>query len=63
MLSELVVLNQLKLGSTLGAEEQRQYQQAARAAQTARGNIFGVAPDLENNTLVIRELIDKDYSC
>jgi hypothetical protein len=26
-------------------------------------NIFGVAPDLENNTLVIRELIDKDYSC
>jgi hypothetical protein len=31
----------------LGAEEQRQYQQAARAAQTARGNIFGVAPAVE----------------
>ena len=26
-------------------------------------NIFGVAPDLENNTLVIRELVDKDYIC
>lgn len=38
---------QLALGSTLGAEEQRQYQQAARAAQTARGNIFGVAPAVE----------------
>jgi hypothetical protein len=39
--------NQLRLGSTLGAEEQRQYQQAARAAQTARGNIFGVAPAVQ----------------
>jgi hypothetical protein len=39
--------NQLKLGSTLGAAEQRQYQQAARAAQTARGNIFGVAPAVQ----------------
>jgi hypothetical protein len=38
---------QLALGSQLGAEEQRQYQQAARAAQTARGNIFGVAPAVE----------------
>jgi len=40
-------INQLALGSQLGAEEQRQYQQAARAAQTARGNIFGVAPAVE----------------
>jgi hypothetical protein len=39
--------NQLRLGSTLGAAEQRQYQQAARAAQTARGNIFGVAPAVQ----------------
>ena len=39
--------NQLKLGSTLGADELRQYQQAARAAQTARGNIFGVAPAVQ----------------
>jgi len=38
---------QVALGSQLGAEEQRQYQQAARAAQTARGNIFGVAPAVE----------------
>ena len=38
---------QLSLGAQLGAEEQRQYQQAARAAQTARGNIFGVAPAVE----------------
>ena len=44
---EQEALNQLKLGSTLGAEEQRQYQQAARAAQTARGNIFGVAPAVQ----------------
>jgi len=40
-------MSQLSLGSQLGAEEQRQYQQAARAAQTARGNIFGVAPAVE----------------
>jgi hypothetical protein len=39
--------NQLRLGSTLDAAEQRQYQQAARAAQTARGNIFGVAPAVQ----------------
>jgi hypothetical protein len=38
---------QLALGSRLGAEEQRQYQQYSRAAQTARGNIFGVAPAVE----------------
>jgi hypothetical protein len=44
---EQEALNQLALGSQLGAEEQRQYQQAARAAQTARGNIFGVAPAVE----------------
>jgi len=40
-------MSQLSLGAQLGAEEQRQYQQAARAAQTARGNIFGVAPAVE----------------
>ena len=38
---------QLALGSQLGAEERRQYEQAARGAQTARGNIFGVAPAVE----------------
>ena len=38
---------QVALGSQLDAEERRQYEQAARAAQTARGNIFGVAPAVE----------------
>jgi hypothetical protein len=38
---------QLQLGSQLGAEERRTYEQAARAAQTARGNVFGVAPAVE----------------
>ena len=38
---------QLSLGAQLGSEEQRAYQQAARGAQTARGNIFGVAPAVE----------------
>jgi len=38
---------QLALGSRLGVEEQRQYQQAARGAQSARGNIFGIAPAVE----------------
>jgi len=41
------IASQVALGSQLGAEEQRQYQQAARAAQAARGNIFGVAPAVE----------------
>ena len=41
------IAGQVALGSQLGAEEQRQYQQAARGAQTARGNIFGVAPAVE----------------
>jgi phosphotransferase system IIB component len=44
---EQEAINQLALGSQLGAEEQRQYQQAARAAQAARGNVFGVAPAVE----------------
>jgi len=44
---EQEAINQLALGSQLGAEEQRQYQQAARGAQAARGNIFGVAPAVE----------------
>ena len=45
--TEETIANQLRLGSQLGAEEQRQYQQAARAAQTARGNIFGVGPAVQ----------------
>ena len=44
---EQEAINQLALGSQLGAEEQRQYQQAARGAQTARGNIFGIGPAVE----------------
>ena len=40
-------LNQLRLGSTIGAEERRGYEQAARAAQTARGNIFGLGPAVQ----------------
>ena len=40
-------LNQLRLGSTIGAEERRGYEQAARAAQTARGNIFGIGPSVQ----------------
>jgi len=38
---------QLALGSRLSAEEQRQYQQAARGAQSARGNIYGIGPAVE----------------
>jgi len=38
---------QVALGSQLDADERRQYEQAARGAQTARGNIFGVAPAVE----------------
>jgi len=44
---EQEAINQLRLGSTLGAEERRGYEQSVRAAQTARGNIFGVAPATE----------------
>ena len=40
-------INQLRLGSTIGAEERRGYEQAARAAQTARGNIFGLGPAVQ----------------
>ena len=40
-------LNQLRLGSTIGAEERRGYEQAARAAQTARGHIFGLGPAVQ----------------
>ena len=40
-------LNQLRLGSTIGAEERRGYEQAARSAQTARGNIFGIGPAVQ----------------
>jgi len=44
---EQEALNQLKLGSTLGVEERRQYEQAARSAQSARGNIFGLGPAVQ----------------
>ena len=44
---ESEAMAQLALGAQLGAEEQRAYQQAARGAQSARGNIFGVAPAVE----------------
>ena len=40
-------LNQLRLGSTIGAEERRGYEQAVRAAQTARGNIAGLGPAVQ----------------
>ena len=44
---EQEALNQLRLGATLGAEERRGYEQAVRAAQTARGNIFGLGPAVQ----------------
>ena len=44
---EQEALNQLKLGSTIGAEERRGYEQAIRSAQAARGNVAGVAPAVE----------------
>jgi hypothetical protein len=44
---EQEALNQLRLGSTIGQEERRGYEQAVRAAQTARGNIFGLGPAVE----------------
>lgn len=44
---EQSIAAQVALGSQLGAEEQRQYQQAARGAQSARGNIFGIGPAVE----------------
>ena len=40
-------INQLRLGSTIGAEERRGYEQAIRGAQTARGNIFGLGPAVQ----------------
>jgi hypothetical protein len=44
---EQEAVNQLKLGSSLGAEERRGYEQAIRGAQTARGNIFGLGPAVQ----------------
>ena len=44
---EQEALNQLRLGSTIGAEERRGYEQSIRAAQTARGNIFGLGPAVQ----------------
>jgi hypothetical protein len=44
---EQEALNQLRLGSTIGAEERRGYEQAIRGAQTARGNIFGLGPAVQ----------------
>lgn len=40
-------LNQLRLGSTLDQEVRRNVEQGVRAAQTSRGNIFGVGPAVE----------------
>jgi hypothetical protein len=40
-------LNQLRLGSTIGEEERRGYEQSIRAAQTARGNVFGLGPAVQ----------------
>jgi len=40
-------MNQLRLGSTIGAEERRGYEQSIRGAQTARGNIFGLGPAVQ----------------
>jgi hypothetical protein len=40
-------LNQLRLGSTIGAEERRGYEQSIRSAQTARGNVFGLGPAVQ----------------
>ena len=44
---EQEAINQLKLGSTIGAEERRGYEQAIRGAQTARGNVFGLGPAVQ----------------
>jgi hypothetical protein len=44
---EQEAINQLRLGATLGAEERRGYEQAVRAAQTARGNIAGLGPAVQ----------------
>lgn len=44
---EQEAINQLRLGSTIGAEERRGYEQAIRGAQTARGNIFGLGPAVQ----------------
>jgi uncharacterized protein YdbL (DUF1318 family) len=44
---EQEALNQLRLGSTIGAEERRGYEQSIRAAQTARGNVFGLGPAVQ----------------
>lgn len=44
---EQEALNQLRLGSTLGAEERRGLEQSIRAAQTARGNVFGLGPAVQ----------------
>ena len=44
---EQEALNQLRLGSTIGQEERRGYEQAVRAAQTARGNVFGLGPAVQ----------------
>jgi len=44
---EQEAMNQLRLGSTIGAEERRGYEQSIRGAQTARGNIFGLGPAVQ----------------
>lgn len=40
-------VNQLRLGSTLDQEVRRNVEQGVRAAQTARGNIYGLGPAVE----------------
>lgn len=45
--TEESIANQLRLGSTIGQEERRGYEQAIRAAQTARGNIAGLGPAVQ----------------
>jgi hypothetical protein len=44
---EQEAINQLRLGSTIGAEERRGYEQSIRGAQTARGNVFGLGPAVQ----------------
>jgi hypothetical protein len=44
---EQEAINELRLGSTIGAEERRGYEQSIRGAQTARGNVFGLGPAVQ----------------
>jgi len=44
---EQEAINQLRLGASLGAEERRSYEQAIRSAQSARGNLAGIGPAVQ----------------